>query len=68
MGCCNCLNGRINSAQLFSLIAGWWGIPFGIILTPVVLITNELNRINIKTSDRILRQIVIDELKSELII
>jgi hypothetical protein len=26
----------------FSLLAGWWGVPFGVVLTPVQLVRNAI--------------------------
>lgn len=37
----------------FSLFFGWWGIPFGIILTPIQIIRNIIALFHLPSSDRV---------------
>jgi hypothetical protein len=38
--CAPCAKPRRREKLFFSLLAGWWGMPFGLILTPVQIIRN----------------------------
>ncbi len=40
--CAPCGRLRQAKAMGFSLLAGWWGVPFGLILTPVQLVRNAI--------------------------
>jgi hypothetical protein len=40
--CVRCGRLRQAKAMGFSLLAGWWGVPFGLVLTPVQLVRNAI--------------------------
>lgn len=42
MCCRSCGVSRQVRATLISLVAGWWGIPWGLVLTPVQIVRNIL--------------------------
>ena len=42
--CCKaCGNKRRIWSMLFSALFGWWGFPFGLIVTPIVLVRNVIS-------------------------
>lgn len=40
LSCRSCASKRQLGATLFSLVFGWWGIPWGLVLTPVQITRN----------------------------
>jgi len=38
--CVECAKSRQRNSLVFSLIAGWWGVPWGIFITPLQVIRN----------------------------
>lgn len=40
ISCRSCARGRQFKDMMFSLALGWWGFPFGLVITPVVLLMN----------------------------
>ena len=44
VACRSCGRSRQTEAQLFSILCGWWGFPWGLIMTPVQISRNMVAR------------------------
>ncbi len=40
LSCKSCATKRQLGAMAFSSVAGWWGLPWGLVMTPVQIIRN----------------------------
>ncbi len=40
LSCRSCARGRQLKDMMSSMALGWWGIPFGLIVTPIILVMN----------------------------
>ena len=51
IGCPECLHKRLDKLSAKSLVFGWWGLPFGPILTVMALWRNEASRLALRSPD-----------------
>jgi hypothetical protein len=64
IGCKPCLEELLNKAQNITIFFGWWGIPFGLIFTPLYIINNIKAKNNIGIIDEQFKNWIIDNRKS----
>jgi hypothetical protein len=70
LSCRSCASKRQVGAAVFSLFCGWWGFPWGLVMTPIVLTRNVVGMFSGPAPSRAsedLRKAVLVNLGSELI-
>ncbi len=66
IGCHECLSEHVKSSQTITVLAGWWGFPFGIFATPLTLIKNHFELKNRKRSEEIIKASIIENIKADI--